>query len=186
MNRQIIPVLAMIFSVYTFAQEHTNSIYNLKSRFQDQEGQERTLSELRGSPVVMAMVFTKCKSSCSLTMQDLKAIEKGLPPKTREQVRFAVFSFDSKNDTPKALKEFAQKEHVDLKRWTFFHGSPSDIRQLAALLGIRFKKIENSDQYQHSNVISILDTRGVKIYQQIGVRHDPAKSIETLQKIDAV
>lgn len=160
----------------------SKSLYHSKAGFEDQEGKKLTLSDLRGTPVVVAMLYTSCQMSCPLTMADLKAIEKGLSADEKKKVRFAVFSFDSENDTSKTLKTFSQKQNVNLSQWSFFHGNPKSIRELAALLGIKFKKLD-FDDFDHSNVITILDQEGVIVHQQVGVRQNPEESIQTLKKL---
>lgn len=160
----------------------SKSLYHSKTQFENQEGKKVSFSDLKGTPVVVAMLYTSCQMSCPLTMADLKAIEKGLSPEEKKKVKFAVFSFDSENDTPKHLKSFSQKQNVDLSHWTFFHGSPKSIRELAALLGIKFKKLDSGD-FDHSNIITVLDQEGVIAHQQIGVRQNPDDSIQTLKKL---
>lgn len=160
----------------------SKSLYHSKTQFENQEGKKISLSDLKGTPLVVAMLYTSCQASCPLTMADLRAIEKGLSPDEKKKVRFAVFTFDSEKDTPKHLKSFSQKQNVDLSHWTFFHSSPKNIRELAALLGIKFKKLDSGD-FDHSNIITILDQEGVIIHQQVGVRQNPEESIQTLKKL---
>ncbi len=160
----------------------SKSLYHSKVQFENQDGTKVALSELRDTPVVVAMLYTSCQMSCPLTMADLKAIEKGLSTEEKKRVKFAIFSFDSENDTSKALKAFSQKQNVDLSHWTFFHGIPKSVRELAALLGIKFKKLDSGD-FDHSNIISILDHEGVIVHQQVGIRQNPEESIQTLKKL---
>ena len=160
----------------------SKSLYHSKTQFENQEGKKVSLSNLKGMPVVVAMLYTSCQMSCPMTMADLKAIEKGLSPSEKKNVKFAVFSFDSENDTSEKLKSFSQKQNVDLSHWAFFHGSAKSIRELAALLGIKFKKLDSGD-FDHSNIITILDQEGVIAHQQIGVRQNPDESIQTLKKL---
>jgi protein SCO1/2 len=160
---------------------NSRSIYQSNSPWKTQEGKPFALKELRGSPVVAAMIYTTCPASCPFTMADLKKIEKGLSSEAKRQIRFAVFSFDSDNDQPSKLKAFAEKHGVDLNRWTFLHGPASSVREVAALLGIRFKMLEDGT-IDHSNVISILNTEGVVIHQQVGLGKKPEESIQSLQE----
>jgi protein SCO1/2 len=155
------------------------SVYNLDSTWTNQDGKETKLASFRGQPVVVAMVYTSCQGACPMTISDLKRIEDGLPATVRSKVRFAVFSFDSKRDTPAKLKEFAKARALDVSRWSLFHGEPAAVRKLSAVLGIRYKKDKNGD-FDHSNVISILDPAGVIAHQQIGLRQEPKEAIAKL------
>lgn len=180
---KLIKTLApLAFFLATAASSANLSLYQSKTVFEDQNGKKQHFSDLRGTPVVVAMLYTSCRASCPLTMADLKAIENGLTDAEKKRVHFAAFSFDSENDTSASLKKFSAKQNVDLTRWSFFHGTPKNVRELAALLGVRFKKIDSGD-YDHSNIITILDSEGVIAHQQIGVRQDPKESIQTLKKL---
>lgn len=78
---------------------------------------------------------------------------------TQEKVNVLAVSFDYKNDTPEALKEYAKYEHLDLPRWHFVTADQTDIRQLATLLGVQYR--ERSDgHFDHSNLITVLDQYG--------------------------
>jgi protein SCO1/2 len=158
----------------------SKSIYNSKTVWDNQDGKKTSLSSLRGAPVVAAMLYTGCTASCPMTIADLLAIRNGLTPEEQKQVKFAVFSFDTVKDQPAKLKELAKKHDLDTANWSLFHGSKSAVRQMAALLGIRYKEIEGGD-FDHSNVISILDKEGVITHQQPGVRQSPEASINALR-----
>jgi len=194
---KLIPILGLLAisvslsgSVYNQAVADTlknlplksRSIYQSKSQWETQDGDKTGLEKLRGKPVVAAMIYTSCQASCPLMMSDLKAIEHGLSVDERNGVQFAAFAFDSKKDTPNQLKSFSEKHGVSLARWTFFHGSPSSVRELAALLGVKFKQLEDGS-FDHSNAISILDSEGVIVRQQLGLRQNPEESIKTLQRL---
>jgi protein SCO1/2 len=160
----------------------SRSIYQAKSSWENQNAEKVTLVQLRGSPVVVAMIFTSCRASCPLMMSDLKALEKGLSPEEQKRVKFAVFAFDSKNDVPAQLKSFAKKHEVDLARWTFFHGSPASVRELAALLGVKFKLLDDGG-IDHSNVITVLDSEGEIVHRVEGLRQKPDESIQVLRRL---
>lgn len=158
------------------------SIYQSTVALENQNGEKMTLSNLKGTPVVAAMLYTSCPSSCPMTIADLKAIEKGLSDEDRSRVRFVAFSFDSDHDTPKNLKAYTEKHHLNSKQWTFFHLSSKGVREIAALLGVRYQKTDSGD-FDHSNIISILDSDGVITYQQVGVRQNPETSVKTLKRL---
>ena len=49
-------------------------------------------------------------------------------------------------------------------------------------LGVRYKRDTRGD-YDHSNVISILDPEGVVHHQQVGLGEDPAGSASRLESL---
>ena len=160
----------------------THSIYQSKSAWTTQDGKATRLESLRGRPTVAAMIYTSCQGSCPMMMADLKAIERGLSVDERKRVQFAVFAFDAKKDLPNRLKLFAEQHGVDLNYWSFFHGSSSSVRELAALLGVKVKQLEDGT-FDHSNVISVLDAEGVIVRQQIGLGQKPEESVQCLHQL---
>jgi protein SCO1/2 len=158
------------------------SIYHLDSSWTAQDGSKVPLSRLRGFTTLIAMVYTSCPDACPMTISDLQRIEKSLTEPERKRVRFALFSFDSKRDTPAVLKRFAKAHELDSGRWTLFHGSPIGVRKLAAVLGIRYKQDKNGD-FSHSNLITLIDSGGVIQYQQVGLRQDPTEMLAQLRRL---
>ena len=73
---------------------------------------------------------------------------------------------------PEALKKFASARDLDPSRWRLYHGDRAAVRELAMVLGIRYKKDARGD-FDHSNVISILDREGVIRHQQVGLGQEP-------------
>ena len=155
------------------------SIYQLQSDWKSQEGKTIRLAHFHGRPIVLAMMFTWCEYACPRTMADLKAIEAQLPPESRDQVRFLLVSFDSEKDKPAVLKAFAKKNGLDLRRWTLLHGADGDVRELAAVLGVKYKRSE-SVGFSHSNLISVLGRQGRVLHQQKGIGAAPQATIETI------
>ncbi len=153
----------------------SESIFNLKSEWTTQEGQLIAIKDFRGKPTIVAMIYTSCEQACPLIIEDLRKIENALSKKSAS-IPFLLFSFDTIKDTPLKLKIFAQSRKLDLNHWTLFNGSKNAVRELAAVLGIRYKKNENGD-FDHSNVITLIDAEGLIVEQQIGLNQE-AKPFE--------
>jgi protein SCO1/2 len=156
------------------------SIYNLSSAWQDQDGHALQPASLKGEPVVLAMAYTSCQASCPLIVEDMRKIERALPGKT--QVRFVLASFDSKRDTPARLKTFASAHKLDKRKWTLLHGDDSAVRDLAAVLGVRYRK-DADGEFAHSNLVSLLDAEGVIKFQQGGVQQKPEPFVARLKEM---
>jgi protein SCO1/2 len=144
------------------------SIYHLRSKWQNQSGEDVSISALRGQPVVLAMAYTSCQASCPLIVESMKKLEIDLSKKKIQNVVFAIFSFDSKRDTPDRLKSYAKSAGLNSNRWRLFHGTPDAVSELAAVLGVRYKK-DSQGEFDHSNIISLLDSEGIIHFQQVGL-----------------
>jgi protein SCO1/2 len=159
-----------------------SSLYQLDSRWKNQDGSAIQLSKFNGHPVVLVMAYTQCKSTCPILISDMKRIEQGLSGSMKDDVRFVLVSFDSKRETPATLKSYFNAHALNEKQWTLLTSSDEGaVRELAAALGVRYKQ-EASGDFSHSNVISILNPQGEIVHQQTGLRADPQESIDALKK----
>lgn len=155
------------------------SLYDLSSTWTDQADQRLKLSALAGKPVVMAMIYTSCRAACPLIISDMKAIEAQLAENTRKQVRFILVSFDPKRDTPAVLRQLAADRSLDLALWTLLTGDDDGVRELANVLGMKYRVA--GGEFVHSSVITILDDKGVIRFQQNGVKRDATESVSAVR-----
>ncbi len=138
-----------------------DSIYQLQSKWTNQEGKIISLSAFKGAPVVISMVYLSCHYSCPLTVNYMKEIEKKLANEKNDQTRFVLVSFDPANDKPVQMKKFAKIHGLDLSRWSFITSrKESELRELAGVLDFKYKKKGNGD-YDHSLALMALDADGV-------------------------
>lgn len=158
------------------------SIYQVRSAWTDTDGKSVELRSLRGKPVALAMVYTSCTTACPLILADLKRIEATLSAEARGRAWFALFSFDSERDRPEVLKKFAAVHDLDPSRWRLHHGNRTAVRELAMALGIRYKR-DARGNFDHGNVISILDSEGVIRRQHVGLGQDPTESARLLESL---
>jgi protein SCO1/2 len=66
--------------------------------------------------------------------------------------------------------------------WMLFQGSEHSVRDLAAALGIGYRKDENGD-FDHAYSITLLDADGVVAYQQTGVQPDTDEFLSKLKAL---
>lgn len=158
------------------------SIYLATATWTDQQGREARLADLRGQPVVLSMIYTRCGYACPTLVRDMQRIEERLPEKLRAEVHYVLISMDPAHDTPETLAQFAQTHRLAGGRWTLLTGHPADVRFLAALLGVRYQQ-EASGGISHTNQITVLDAEGAIAYQQKGLQADPTASAEALQAL---
>ena len=159
-----------------------DSIFNLSDRWTDQHGKPFELLALRGRLAVVAMGYTNCPDICSAIVADMLWLDAHLPPTLIDKVRFVFASIDPKRDTPTVLKNYADAFGVDQTRWTFLVGEDDSVRDLAAVLGVRFRA-NDSGGFDHSAIISLLSSEGVIAAQQVGIQ---ASSQDLLTKLEAL
>ncbi len=152
------------------------SLYQLDSSWTNDSGAAIKLDSLRGRPQMVTMFFANCAYACPLLVFQMQQIESALPEGLRDKVGFTLVSFDTERDTPAALHNYRRGHSLDAKRWTLLRGSDDEVLDLAALLNVRFKK-DGQGQFQHSNVITLLNADGEIVYQRIGLNSDPEEII---------
>ena len=155
------------------------SIYNLPSKWTNQNNEEIQLKALKGDVLVMVMIYTSCQTACPRLVADMRGIEEQIPADKKEKVTLVFVSIDPETDTPQRLKEFAKENQMDSEKWVFLRGSAADTREFSAVLAVNYKKISPMD-FSHSNIISVFDQEGELAYQQEGLG---VNNKETVSKI---
>lgn len=151
------------------------SIYNLPSKWTNQNGQNIEMKDLRGKVLVMVMIYTSCKAACPRLVADMRNIESRLPENIKDNVKLVLISIDPETDTPKRLKEFAIANKMDNDQWEFLRSTEENTREFAAVLAVNYKKIDPLN-FSHSNIISVFNAEGELTFQQegLGVNSDEA------------
>lgn len=145
------------------------SLYQLDVTFTDDAGKTVPLGALRGRPVVLDMFFASCGYACPLTVTDLLAIQGRLPAELRKEAVFVLVSFDVARDTPEALARYRAQRGLDAQ-WILLRGDDEEgVRELAALLGVKFKR-EADGAFSHSNLVTILNREGEIVHQRAGLK----------------
>lgn len=158
----------------------TDSIYNLDSSWTDQDGQRVAIPALRGTPRVVAMIYTSCKYECPLIVDEMKQVEHALSVDERARVGFTLFSFDPERDSAAVLKAYAAKRGLDESRWRLYTGTADAVLDLAAVLGMQIRK-EPDGEFSHSTLITVLDRQGVIRYRMRGLGQDRAPLLAALR-----
>jgi protein SCO1/2 len=147
------------------------SIFDLDLELVDQAARTLTLADLGEHVTVAAMIYSTCTSVCPRITEDMKALEANLPDPSRGDIRFALFSIDPGRDTPAALRQFAADHQLDTTRWRLMAASEDGVRDLAAVLGVRYAP-EPDGEFAHSAMIFVIDRRGVVRHRQVGLGQD--------------
>ena len=138
------------------------SIYELGAAWRDQSGRTRTLASFRGRPQLVAMVYTHCSTSCPITIDQMKRIAQAVP-----ELGLVLVSLDPQRDSTAQLAEYAHLRGLDASRWTLLTGTSDDVRELAALLGVRYRRL-SPEELAHSNTLTLLDASGTPVDQGWG------------------
>jgi len=131
------------------------SIYELPMQLHDADAKSIGLDIDRGKPVLVSMFYSSCTTACPLLISELAHT---LAEAARRDARVLLVSFDPARDTPERLREVARERHLD-DRWTLAVASEADARALAAVLGVKYRRLENGD-FAHGATMVVLDREG--------------------------
>jgi protein SCO1/2 len=155
------------------------SIFNLTSKWNTEEGKTITLKELKGKTLVVVMIYTTCKAACPRLAADMRNIEAKIPKEYKNEVSYILVSIDPKTDIPEKLKQFAIENYMDENQWTFLQGTEIGVREFANVLAVKYKEISPLD-FSHSNIISVFNPQGELVHQQEGLGVDNKETIKRI------
>jgi protein SCO1/2 len=108
---------------------------------------------LKGKSVVIDLIYTHCVDACPLETARLVQVQKMLGDRVGKDIFFYSISIDPAHDTPKVLKEYAQKYHTG-PGWTFLTGKKSDIDLISKKLGL-YTEPDPNDRDGHTPSVLI-------------------------------
>jgi len=120
--------------------------------FQDQEGRTVTLDDLRGAPVALSFIYTRCENErkCPLVARTMAALQTELErAKIVPRPRLALITYDPEYDTSKHLKDFGER-----------HG----LRFTDAVMSLRPEPDRKERLFEDLNVRVNFNDRGVNIH----------------------
>ena len=151
-----------------------DSVYQLPVQLTDQDGRRFAWASRRGKVQLVAMFYTSCQYICPLIVDSGKAVERELAPAERERLGILLVSMDPKRDTPAALMSIVDKRKLDRARWILASPAPADVREIAGVLGIRYRALADGE-FNHTSALVLLDADGriLARTEQMGSRPDP-------------
>lgn len=136
----------------------TGSLYQSDVALTDQNGRVFHLADLRGEPVLVSMFYSSCQMVCPMIFETIRAtLAKGGKP-AHDGVRVLMVTIDPERDSVAALKQTAAAHGAD-DRWQVARTTASGTREVAALLGVQYRKLADGD-FNHSSTIVLLDADG--------------------------
>ncbi len=180
-------VLATLAGICPAASGETlpdDSVYHLDGTWQDQNGTSLRLPDLSGRPRLLSFVYTYCEHTCPTIVARLKDTVSELGDQAPAGLQITLVSLDPERDTPQRMNAWMTERGLDPRQWRMLHGSPDDVRGFAAMIGVRYRPMGDSD-IAHSNMITVLDHDGVIRYQSQGLNDDPAAARAALRALPA-
>ena len=147
------------------------------------DGRTVRLSDYRGKPLLLSMIFTSCYHICPATTQHIKqSVEAAREVLDEDSFRVVTIGFDTARDTPDAMRAFAREQGArKIAGWEFLSASQDTIEQLAAELG--FIYFPSPRGFDHLTQLTLLD-RDSMVYSQVyGMNFDLPWLTEPLKEL---
>lgn len=158
-----------------------DSIYNVSSKWEKQDGKTITFSDMKGKVLVTAMIFTSCKTACPRLTAEMRTISQKVGKTNPEDIQYVLISIDPKNDTPQVMKAYLDTNKFDEKQWTFIRSNEDDTRELANVMAVKYKEI-SPIEFSHSNIISVYSKKGTLAYQKEGLDSGDDDLVKEIKK----
>ena len=160
------------------------SLYHLAGTWLDHHGNELTLADLRGRPVVVVMFYASCDTACPILVRDALNLEAELPGDLREDTVFLMVTIDPEGDAPERLAQYVAQNDLEKDNWTFITGSHNQTRALAALLGVQYRDVGNG-MFSHTNLITVLDRDGQIVQRTEGLNRPVGPAVSAISAMGA-
>ncbi|TXH22895.1 MAG: SCO family protein [Chitinophagaceae bacterium] len=157
-----------------------DSIFNLTSQWQNQNGDSLQLKDLQGKTLAVVMIYTSCKAACPILVSKMKSIDSKIDKKNLDKINLVLVTIDPKVDRPQVLKEFAKTNVMTDPQWTFLTSNEAATQEFANVLSMKYKQISPID-FSHSNIISVFSPDGQLVSQEEGTI-DVDKVVNTLNE----
>ncbi len=158
-----------------------DSVYQVDSKWETQDGNTIKLQDLQGKVLVTAMIFTSCKTACPRLTAEMRAISQKTGIVDPDKIRYVLISIDPETDTPAVMKDYLAANGFTGKEWLFLRSSEENTRTLANVMAVKYKKI-TPIEFSHSNIISVYSKDGILTYQKEGLDADLDNTVKEIKK----
>lgn len=159
----------------------SESVFNIATTWENADGQEIQLADLKGNVLVMAMVYTSCKASCPRLAFDMKKLEEKVKATGAKDVKYVFISIDPETDTPEKMQAFFKNYKMQGDQWVFLRSSEANTRELANILAVRYQELSPME-VSHSNIISVFSKGGVLAFQKEGLDPKLDQTVKAIEK----
>ena len=149
----------------------------------DTAGQPFSISQLRGKPLVVSMIYTSCHHVCPTITRNLRSkIEVAQEALGEDAFNVVTIGFDWQVDTPDRMREFESRLDIeDVSNWHFLAIEAGVVDELSDNLGFLF--YPSAKGFDHLAQATVVDADG-RIYRQVyGVDVETTAIVEPLKEL---
>ena len=146
----------------------------------DQTNHSVRLSALRGEPIAVTFLYTRCPvaTACPMTTAKFSKLSAMLAQKGFGKL--LVITVDPEHDTPAVLADYAKKAGADPARWKFLTGDPKAVADAASSFGVLY--YPDHGQIVHGQAVAVVDPDGRLSSIYYGESWEPEHILRDLEK----
>lgn len=121
----------------------------------DQDGRKLRLRTdvMAGRVVVVDFIYTTCTTICPIFTATMASVQERLGPIVGKDVQLITVTVDPVRDTPRRLKEYADRHHANFDGWSFLTGAKADVDAVNRAFGTYTPNIDD-----HPPMVLVGDT----------------------------
>jgi len=151
-------------------------------RFTLPSGEVISNRKFLGKPLIISLIYTSCYHICPTTTQNLnRVVEKARDVLGKDSFNIITVGFDTHNDTPEAMKQFADMHSSEPDNWFFLSTDAATMTALVRDLG--FIYTPSPQGFDHLIQASILDKKGTLYRQVYGMRPQTPHFVEPIKEL---
>ena len=128
--------------------------------FTDTSGKVVRLQDYTGKPLLISLIFTSCHHVCPTLTRHLKtAVDAAREALGDDSFQVVTIGFDTANDTPERMQDFALKQGIDEPNWMFLSSTSENMAVLTENLG--FIYFESPNGFDHITQLTLVDRDGL-------------------------
>jgi len=148
----------------------------------DAVGQPVKLINYAGKPLLVSLIFTSCHHVCPTLTRHLKvAVDAAREALGEDSFNVVSIGFDTANDTPQRMQDFANKQGINEPNWAFLSASAETMERLTENLG--FIYFTSPSGFDHITQLTVVDRDGIINTQVYGGAFELPWLVEPLKDI---
>jgi len=151
----------------------------------NQDEQLVTRDTLKGKPIVITFIFTRCMVAkmCPATTAKMERLQREAAEAGITDAHFILVTFDPEYDSPTVLKAYGDQRGFNEENTMLLTGDPEAIDDLMKQFGIL--TIEEDDTINHTSSTLLVDDKGKILFRQTGSGWTPEPFLERLKALQA-
>lgn len=133
--------------------------------FRDTNGQQFQLESLRGTPLVISLIYTSCHHVCPMITANIERnLEIAREALGEDSFSVVTIGFDWQIDTPDRMRMYASGKGIDVPGWYFLSADEASVAAISKAVGFQFFPAPKG--FDHLSQTTIVDANG-NVYRQV-------------------